>query len=169
MALCPRIDPHALCSEVGPPRSMPWGLPPCSYALGLSPHTLCLGCPDTLCIGVGPLALCPKVGSPLSMPLGWFPTLYKHTLDQGMLTWRDDSVLNYIACCLKSSLVDKSTVELYCDLDGLHAPGGGSISADVIVQAQRPDLVIIDRSVHGRHRIALVELTCPWDTDAERA
>jgi hypothetical protein len=38
--------------------------------------------------------------------------------------------------------------------------------ADVLVQAQRPDLVILDRSVHGRHRIALVELTCPWDTDA---
>jgi hypothetical protein len=24
-------------------------------------------------------------------------------------------------------------------------------------------------SVHGRHRIALVELTCPWDTDTKRA
>jgi hypothetical protein len=23
--------------------------------------------------------------------------------------------------------------------------------------------------VHGRHRIALVELTCPWDTDVKRA
>jgi hypothetical protein len=23
--------------------------------------------------------------------------------------------------------------------------------------------------VHGRHRIALVELSCPWDTDAKRA
>jgi hypothetical protein len=38
-----------------------------------------------------------------------------------------------------------------------------------MVQAQRPDLVIIDRSVHGRHRISLVELTCPRDTDAKRA
>jgi hypothetical protein len=52
-------------------------------------------------------------------------------------------------------------------LDGLQAPGGGSIPADVMVQAQRPDLVIIDRSVHGWHRIALVELTCSWD--AKRA
>jgi hypothetical protein len=50
----------------------------------------------------------------------------------------------------------------------LQAPGGGSIPADVMVQAQRPHLVIIDRSVYGRHRIALVELTCPWDTDAKR-
>jgi hypothetical protein len=71
--------------------------------------------------------------------------------------------------CLKSALVGKSTVELYCDLDGFQAPGGGSILADIIVQAQRPDLVIIDRSVYGRIRIALVELTCPLDTDAKRA
>jgi hypothetical protein len=85
------------------------------------------------------------------------------------LTWRHDSVLNHIAGCLKSALVGKSTVELYCDLDGLQAPGGGSIPVDVMVQAQRPDLVIIDRSVYGRFRIALVKLTCPWDTDAKRA
>jgi hypothetical protein len=38
-----------------------------------------------------------------------------------------------------------------------------------LLQAQRPDLVIIDRSVYGRFRIALVELTSPWDTDAKRA
>jgi hypothetical protein len=85
----------------------------------------------------------------------------KHTLDQRRLTWRHDSVLNHIAGFLKSALVGKSTIELYCDLDGLLAPGGGSILADVMVQAQRPDLVIVDWSVHGRHRIALVELSYP--------
>jgi hypothetical protein len=47
----------------------------------------------------------------------------KHTLDQGRLTWRHDSLLNHIVGCLKSALVGKSTVELYCDLDGLQAPG----------------------------------------------
>jgi hypothetical protein len=93
----------------------------------------------------------------------------KHTLDQGRLTWRHNSVLNHIAGCLKSALVVKSMVELYCDLDGLQAPGGGSIPTEVMVQAQRPDLVFLDRSVHGRHRIALVELTYPWDTDAKKA
>jgi hypothetical protein len=40
-------------------------------------------------------------------------------------------------------------VELYCDLDGLQAPGGGLIPADVMVQAQRLDLVIDDRSGLG--------------------
>jgi hypothetical protein len=84
---------------------------------------------------------------------------YKQTLDQGRLTQRHDSVLNHISGCLKSALVGKSTVEMYCDLDGLQAPGGGSIAAGVMVQAQRPDLVIVDRSVNGKHRIALVKLT----------
>jgi hypothetical protein len=91
----------------------------------------------------------------------------KHTWDQGRLTWRHDSVLNHIVGCLKFALVSKSIVELYYDLDGLQAPGCGSIPAEVMVQAQRPDLAILDRSVHGRHRIVLVELTCPWDTDAK--
>jgi hypothetical protein len=58
--------------------------------------------------------------------------------------------------------VCKSTVELYCDLHG------GLIPADVMVQAQRPDFVILDRSVHGRHRMTLVKLTCPWDNVAKR-
>jgi hypothetical protein len=93
----------------------------------------------------------------------------KHTLDQGRLTWRHNSVLNHIVGCLKSALVGKSMVELYCDLDRLQALGGGSILADIMVQAQRPNLVLIDWLVHGRHRIALFELTRPWDTDAKRA
>jgi hypothetical protein len=66
----------------------------------------------------------------------------KHTYDQGRLTWRHNSVLNHIAGCLKSALSGKIMVELYCDLDGLQAPGGGSIPADVMVQAQRPYLVV---------------------------
>jgi hypothetical protein len=69
----------------------------------------------------------------------------KNSLDQGRLTWRHNSILNQIAGCLKSALVDKSTVELHCDLDELQAPGGGSIQTDVIGLALRPDLVILDQ------------------------
>jgi hypothetical protein len=47
----------------------------------------------------------------------------KHTFDQENFTFRHDSVLNHIAGCLKSALVGKSTVELYCYLDGLQALG----------------------------------------------
>jgi hypothetical protein len=92
-----------------------------------------------------------------------------HTIDQGRMTWRYDSILKHIAGCLKSALESLCTVEVYCDLEGLQAPGGGSISALAMAQTQRPDLVILDRSVHGHHRISLVKLMCPWDTDADKA
>jgi hypothetical protein len=59
--------------------------------------------------------------------------MFSSIVNQGRLTWRHDSVLNPIAGFLKSALVGKSTIELYCDLDGLQALGGGSIPADVIV------------------------------------
>jgi hypothetical protein len=93
---------------------------------------------------------------------------FNHTMDQGRMTWRHDSFLKHIAGCLKSALESLGTVEVYCDLEGLQAPGGGSIPASVMAWTQRSDLVILDRSVHGRHRISLVVLTCPWDTDADK-
>jgi hypothetical protein len=77
--------------------------------------------------------------------------------------------LKHIKGCLKSALESLITVEVYCNLEGLQALGGGSIPALVMALTQRPDLVILDRSDHGRHRISLVELTCPWDTDADKA
>jgi hypothetical protein len=90
-------------------------------------------------------------------------------MDQGRMTWRHDSVLKHIAGCLKSALESLHIVEVYCDLEGLQTPGGWSIPALVMAQTQRPDLVILDRSVHGLYRISLVELMCPWDTDADKA
>jgi hypothetical protein len=92
-----------------------------------------------------------------------------HKMDQGRMTWRHDSVLKHIAGCLKSALERRGTIEVYCRLEGLQAPGCGLIPAFVMAQTQRPDLVILDRSVHGRHRMSLVELTYPWDTHADKA
>jgi hypothetical protein len=100
-----------------------------------------------------------------------FPVLVhrNHTMDQGRMTWRHNSILKHIAGCLKSALKSLSTVEVYCDLEGLQAPSGGSIPASVMAQTHKPHLVILDRLDHGRHRISLVDLTCPWDTDADKA
>jgi hypothetical protein len=80
------------------------------------------------------------------------------TMDQGRMTRRHDSVLKYIAGCLTSALESLSTVEMYCDLEGLQAPGGELIPASVMVQSQRPELLILDRSDHGWHRISVVNL-----------
>jgi hypothetical protein len=85
------------------------------------------------------------------------------------MTWRHDSILKHIAGYLKSALESLSTVEVYCDLEGLQAPGGRSILASVMAQTQRPDLVILDRSNHGWHRISLIEHMCRWDTETDKA
>jgi hypothetical protein len=72
-----------------------------------------------------------------------------NTMEQGRMTWRHDCVLKHIVGWLKSALKSLSTIEVYCDLEGLQAPGGGSIPALVMAQTQRPDLIILDRSVHS--------------------
>jgi hypothetical protein len=112
---------------------------------------------------------CHLCGNTVKQTLFNFLVHCYHTMDQGRMTWRHDSVLKDIAGCLKSALESRGTVEVNYDLEGLQAPGGGSIPASVMAQTQRPDLVILDRSVHGRHRISLVELTCTWDTGADKA
>jgi hypothetical protein len=80
-----------------------------------------------------------------------------HKIYQGRLTWRHDSDLKHIAGCLKSALNSLGTVEVYCNLEGQQAQGGGSIPALVMAQTQRPDLVILDRSVHS-------QLDYPWSS-----
>jgi hypothetical protein len=80
------------------------------------------------------------------------------------MTWRHDSILKHISSCLKSALESLSTVEVYCDLEGLQAPGGKSWRRN-----RDQNRVILDRSDHGWHRLSLVELMCPWDTDADEA
>jgi hypothetical protein len=59
-----------------------------------------------------------------------------HTMDQERMTWRHDSFLKPVTGCLKSALENLSTVEVYCSLEGLQAPGGWSIPALVMTQTQ---------------------------------
>jgi hypothetical protein len=68
---------------------------------------------------------CQLCGNMVKQTLSHVLVHCKYTLDQGRLTRRHNSVLNHIMGCLKSALAGKSTVELYCDFDGLQAPGGG--------------------------------------------
>jgi hypothetical protein len=112
---------------------------------------------------------CHLCGNTVKQTLSMFLFIVTSRMDPGRMTWRHKSVLKHIASCLKSDLESMSTVEVYCNLEGLQAPGGGSISAEIMAQAQRPDLVILDRLDHGRHIISLVELMCPWDTDTDNA
>ena len=84
----------------------------------------------------------------------------KVALDQGRFTYRHDQVLLYLLKTLAAPGLEGLT--FYSDLEGWKT-GGGSIPPEIIVTAQRPDLVILDKR-KTKTEIHLVELTVPFDT-----
>ena len=84
-------------------------------------------------------------------------------LDQGRYTWRHDSILANLIRIIRPKVAEG--MELFSDLPGFLAPGGGSIPPHVLVTTQRPDIFIVNEST----RVAVVfELTCPWDSNIDR-
>jgi hypothetical protein len=65
-------------------------------------------------------------------------------MDQERMTWRLDSFLKHILGYPKSAIKSLSTVEVYCNLEGLKALSGRLIPAEIMAQAQRSDLVIVE-------------------------
>ena len=86
------------------------------------------------------------------------------SLEQGRYTWRHDSVLSSIIGSIREDLIDG--YQLFSDLDGFPAPHGGVIPPHVLVTNLKPDLFLINESTRV---ILLLELTCPWDSNIERA
>jgi hypothetical protein len=83
-------------------------------------------CPPSLTIN------CHLCGNTVKQTLFYVFVHCNHTMNQVRMTWRHDSVLKHIAGCLKSALKSLSTVEVYCNLEGLQTPGSESIMALVI-------------------------------------
>ena len=65
-------------------------------------------------------------------------------LDQGRYTWRHNSVLATIIRLIRPLLANG--FELFSDLPGYMAPGGGSIPPNVLVTNLRPDIPIINET-----------------------
>ena len=85
-------------------------------------------------------------------------------LNQGRYTWRHNSVLANVIHLIRPNLVQG--LELFSDLPGFLAPGGGSIPPHVLVTSQKPDIFIFNEST----REAIVfELTCPSDDNINRS
>ena len=84
-------------------------------------------------------------------------------LNQGRLTWRHNSVLQFLA----QSFISKkpSELEVYADLDGLHL-NGSTIPPDIVPTQQRPDLVIINRK---EKLVFIIELTICFERNFEAA
>ena len=76
-------------------------------------------------------------------------------LNSGRYTWRHDTILSYILSC-----IDTSKADLYSDLPGHQAAGGGTIPPTITITALRPDVVLVEREAKRLH---LFELTMPGE------
>ena len=87
-------------------------------------------------------------------------------LTQGRMTWRHDSVLNYMYSEIRKEAPEG--VKVYSDLPGKMV-NNTVIPCDILVTAgfgSKPDLVIISRE---SKQIALMELTCPLERNLHKA
>ena len=131
-----------------------------SFALKAS--TNCLSTPDNLKLwGMKQLADCALCKNYCT--LLHILNYCKVSLVQGRFTWRHNSVLNYLISVLKP--VKSATLEIWADIPGLTL-NGSTVPPDILCTAQRPDVVIVDRE---SKRIALLELTCSFESNAEAA
>ena len=81
----------------------------------------------------------------------------KVSLNQQRYTWRHDNILKYIC-----ENVDSEKYQLNADIDGYSLPGGGTISPNLCVTPERPDIVIHDRLTN---ELCIFELTVPLETN----
>ena len=76
--------------------------------------------------------------------------------------YRHDNCLSYL---LEKLVENKpASVTITADLPGW-MEGSSTVSPDLALTGQVPDIVIHDKSVTP-HKIVLLELTCPWDSSA---
>ena len=55
---------------------------------------------------------------------------------------------------------------MFADIPGQEAPGGGTIPSDILVSAQKPDLVILDRLMY---MMTIFEITVPFETRLQQS
>ena len=87
-------------------------------------------------------------------------------MEQGRYTYRHNNVLREI-----TESIDTNSFQYYSDIQG-KTIGGGTIPPDILVTAEKPDIVIIDpmlASPSGKPFITIIELTCPWEERFEQA
>ena len=128
-------------------------------AFAIRAGTNSLATPDNLARWGKPVnTKCNMEGCNATCTLGHLLSACPKSLDR--FTFRHDSVLQH----LLNSIVrrKKEGVSVYADLSGWRV-NGGTVPHEMALTEQKPDLVIIDKSVKPV-KILLVELTVPWDT-----
>ena len=103
---------------------------------------------------------CALEGCEAQCTLGHLLSCCKFSLDR--FKHRHDSCLNFIVQQLIRN--KPSSIQISADLPGWRI-GAGTVSPDLALTGQVPDIVIHDKS-SSPHKIILLELTCPWDSEA---
>ena len=75
--------------------------------------------------------------------------------ETGRLTWRHNCIVSYVVNC-----IDTEKYTVFSDIPGHTAAGGGSVPPGICITAQKPDIVIVEKSLKSIH---LFELTCPLE------
>ena len=102
--------------------------------------------------------ICGNFGN-LEHILNWCGT----ALEQGRLKWRHDSILYHMHSEIIKVKSDETTI--FTDIPG-KSINGGTIPADIVTTAQRPDIVLINRK---EKKIVLLELTVSFEKNIEQA
>ena len=76
-------------------------------------------------------------------------------LNTGRFKWRHDNILSYIV-----SLINTDKYEVYSDLPGYHAMGGGTIPPEIAITGQVPDIVVVNKVTR---ELEIWELTVPME------
>ena len=85
----------------------------------------------------------------------------KVALHQKRYTWRHNNLIKYI-----TGLIDIDRFLMYADIPSKTLPGGGTVPPHLLVTAQKPDLVIMDRI---EEKMDIFELTVPLETNIKNA
>ena len=80
--------------------------------------------------------------------------------ETGRWTWRHNCIVSYVV-----NSIDTEKYTVFSDIPGHTAAGGGSVPPEICITAQKPDIVIIEKSNKSIH---LFELTCPLEQNIQK-
>ena len=80
--------------------------------------------------------------------------------ETGRWTWRHNCIVSYVV-----NSIDTEKYTVFSDIPGHTAAGGGSVPPEICITAQKPDIVIVEKSLKSIH---LFELTCPLEQNIKK-
>ena len=77
--------------------------------------------------------------------------------------WRHNSILQYIVNSIRETC-SHDEINIYADLPYQNF-GNSTVPTDIVITAQKPDLVIVNKSIK---KVTILELSVPFETNIEK-